>query len=70
MATDHNVIIKKQKQKAILGKIISWKNILLIGTWDKEVKDGKEFEPTRGAKFVSGDARITNMANKTVHIFG
>ena len=36
-----------------------------IGTWDKEDKDGKEIEHTRGAELVSGDARITNMANKT-----
>ena len=27
-------------------------------TWDKEGKGGKKFEPTRGAKLVSGDARI------------
>ena len=36
--------------------------------WDKEDKDDKddrEFEHTRGAKLVSDDAQITNMANKT-----
>ena len=46
------------------------RNSSLIVTWDKEDKDGKEFEPTRGAKLVSGDARTTNMANKTKHICG
>ena len=30
-----------------------------------EDKDGKEIEPTRGAKLVSDDARVTYMANKT-----
>ena len=34
------------------------------GTWEKEDKDGKEIEHTRGAKLVSGDARIANMTNK------
>ena len=37
----------------------------LTGTWDKEDKDDKEFEHMRGAELVSGDARITNIANKT-----
>ena len=42
-----------------------------IGTWwDNEGKDGNEIEHTRGAKLVSGDARIANMANKTEHICG
>ena len=44
-----------------------------IGTWDKEDKEdkeGKEIRPTRGAKLLSGDPRITNMANKTKHISG
>ena len=41
-----------------------------IDLWDKVDKDGKEMEHTRGAKLVSGDARITNMANKTEHICG
>ena len=36
-----------------------------IGTWDKEDKDGKKIEHTRGAKLVSGNARMINMANKT-----
>ena len=36
---------------------------------DKEDKDGKEIEHTRGAKLVSGDARVTRMAKKTKHIF-
>ena len=39
-----------------------------IGTWDKEDKDGKETEHTRGAKLVTGDARVTRMAKKTKHI--
>ena len=39
-------------------------------TWDKEDKDAKEFGHTRGAKIFSGDARITDMANKTEHICG
>ena len=30
--------------------------------------NGNEFVPTRGAKLVSGDARINNMANETEHI--
>ena len=42
----------------------------LIGTWDKESKDGKEIEHTRGEKLVSGDARISDMANKTEYICG
>ena len=46
------------------------RNSRLIGTWDKEDKDGKEFEPTRGEKLVSGDARIAKIANKTKHICG
>ena len=41
-----------------------------IDTWDKEDKGGKEIEHTGGAKFFSGDARITHMVNKTGHIFG
>ena len=41
-----------------------------IGTWDKEDKDGKEIEHTREGMLVSGDARITNKANKTEHICG
>ena len=40
-----------------------------IDTWDKD-KDGKEIGHTRGAKLVSGGARIANMANKTKHICG
>ena len=36
----------------------------------KKEKDGTEFGSTRGAKLVSGDARITNMANKAEHISG
>ena len=39
-------------------------------TWDKEDQGGKEIEHTRGAKSVSGDARINNMANKTENICG
>ena len=39
-----------------------------VSSWDKEDKDGKETEHTRGAKLVTGDARITRMANKTGHI--
>ena len=31
----------------------------------QEDKDDKEFEHTQAAKLVSGDARITNVANKT-----
>ena len=38
-----------------------------MGTWEKEDKDGKEIEPKRGAKLDSGEAQITNMANKTEH---
>ena len=41
-----------------------------IDTWDKEDKDGKEIEHTRGAKFVSDDARVISMANKTEYICG
>ena len=40
----------------------------MIGTWDKEDKDGKEIEQTRGAKLVSGYARVTRVAKKTKHI--
>ena len=35
-----------------------------------EDKGGKEIGPKKGAKLVSGDARITNMENKTEHICG
>ena len=41
-----------------------------ISTWDKADKDGNEIEPMREAKSVSGDAQITNMANKTEHKCG
>ena len=41
-----------------------------IDTRDKEDVVGKKIEHTRGAKIVSGDTRITNMANKTEHICG
>ena len=41
-----------------------------IDTWDQEDKEGKEIGHTGGAKLVSGDAQITNMANKTGHICG
>ena len=40
-----------------------------IGIWDKEDKDGKETEHTRGAKLVTGEAWITRMVNKTGHMF-
>ena len=40
-----------------------------IGTWDKEDKDGRETEHTRGAKFATGDERVTRTANKTKHIY-
>ena len=39
-----------------------------IGTWDKEEKDGKETEHIRGAKLVTGGARVTRTAKKTKHI--
>ena len=35
-----------------------------IGIWDKEDKDGKETEHTRGAKLVTGEARITRMETR------
>ena len=35
------------------------------GQEDKDGKDDKKFGHTRGAKLVSHDARITDMANKT-----
>ena len=45
-----------------------------MGTLDTEDKDGNKIEPKRGAKLGSGDAQITNMANKTEyktgHIWG
>ena len=41
---------------------------ILQNTWDKEDKDGREIKHTRGAKLVSGDARITNVANKIEHV--
>ena len=40
-----------------------------IDTCDKEDKDGKETEHTRGAKFFTSDARVTRMAKKAKHIF-
>ena len=43
---------------------------MVLGTWDKEDKDGKGIEHKRGAKLVSGGARITNMANRTEYICG
>ena len=39
-----------------------------VGTWDKEDKDGKEIELTRGAELVFGDARDTRITKKTKHI--
>ena len=41
-----------------------------IGTWDKEDKDDKGTEHTRGAELVTSDIRITRMADKTEHICG
>ena len=34
------------------------------------IHNGKVIGHTRGAKFVSGGARFTNLANKTEHICG
>ena len=59
----------KKWKKAISGKIISLEDIysrLVHGT--RRTWTAKKIESARGAKLAPGDARITNMENKTGHI--